>query len=177
MLARKKSLIRPGPIERRQQLVLCHDGPARRAAVELLDGLVQSGAVHDGVVRRNRHAENVHVLVLERASQVIVHLVETERKRPLAWLAPGFDRFGHRLKRSQPFERRVGRSVGSGTGGRRCGQVERFQHELRHTAGPPPTVVGGVREHQLITSPGHTDIEQPTFFLEVSVTLWQDFLY
>ena len=49
--------------------------------MEELDGLVQRRAVDDRVVRGERHPQDVGVLVLERAGQVVVDLVEAERQR------------------------------------------------------------------------------------------------
>ena len=166
VLPSEKPLVRPGAIERGEQLVLGHQVAARLAAVELLHGLVQRRAVDDRVVRRDRHAQDVDVLVLERAGQVVVHLVEAERERPLDRLAARLDRLRLGLERGQPLQRSVGRGLGRSPGRRRGRQVQRLQHELRDAPRPPAAVVRGVGQDQLVAGPGHAHVEEPPLLLE-----------
>jgi hypothetical protein len=49
--------------------------------MEFLDGLVEGGAVDDGVMRRQRDAEDVGVAVLSRAGQVVIDGIEAQVER------------------------------------------------------------------------------------------------
>jgi hypothetical protein len=90
--------------------------PARLQAMELLNGLVQRRAVDDRVVRRDRHPQDVDVLVLERTGQVVVHLVEAQRERPSTGSRPGLNRLRLRLECGQPLQRRMWAGLGSRAG-------------------------------------------------------------
>ena len=74
MFATQKTLVSPGPLEARQQILVTHGQPSLPAAVVLLNRLVNGLPVDDRVVRPQRHAQDVDVLVLQRARQVVVHL-------------------------------------------------------------------------------------------------------
>ena len=140
VLAGQEALVGPGPLEGREQLLLGHDVAARLAAVELLHGLVERGAVDDGVVGRDRHAQDVDVLVLERAGQVVVHLVEAQRRaapRP----ARGRARRGSAVG-SNAASRSSGawrRGVGGRAVGRRAGRssASSTNCETRRARRPP----------------------------------------
>src|SRR5664280_3183375 len=105
--------------------------------MELLDRLVQRRAVDNRVVRRNRNPQYMDVLVLQRTGQVVVHLVEAQRERPLNRFVVGLARpncLGLRLKGGKPFQRRVGGDVGGGTGSSRGRQVKSLDNKLRDSS-------------------------------------------
>ena len=96
--------------------------------MELLHRLVQRRPVDDRVVRCQRNTEHVRVLVLERAGQVVVDLVEAQRQR-LAWRRPhGLAGWLDRIEGSELFEWMLNLRSGSRYSCLR-GQVQRFQHE------------------------------------------------
>jgi len=132
MLTRQEPLVRPRPFERRVEILLAHHVALRLAAVEFLHRLVQRGAIHDRVMGSDGHSQNVDVLVLERAGEVVVHLVEAQRERALDRATSGLGRSGLRLERGQPFQRRLG-DLGGRQADRRAGrrQIEGLEHELR----------------------------------------------
>ena len=130
------------------------------AMMEELDGLVERRAVDDRVVRRQRHPEHVRVLVLERAGQVIVDLVEAQRQRLLDRAAQRPRRLRGPGEGREPVQRRRLPRSGTRRPGRRR-QVERLQHERRHAPRPGAAVVGRVRQDQLVAGTGHGHVEQP----------------
>ena len=137
------------------ELRLGHDVAPGVALVELLDRLVERGAVDERVVRRERHAQDVGVLVLERAGQVVVDLVEAQRQRLLdrARRGPPAAGCGARRPRAARAARRR-RRAGAGHA-RRDRQVQRLEHERRDAPGPRAAVVRGVGQDQLVPGPGH----------------------
>ena len=151
VLAGEEALVGPGRLERGDQLGLAHHHAARVALVELLDREVERGPVDDRVVRRRRHAQDVGVLVPERAGQVVVDRVERRASAARPRVA---GTAGAGSVRSRPA------SASSGDAARApapaaaaTGQVERLEDERRHPPSPPPAVVGGVGQHQLV-APG-----------------------
>ena len=142
------------------ELRLGHDVAPGMAVVEQLDGLVQRRAVDDRVVRRQRHAQDVGVLVLERTGQVVVDLVEAQRQR----LVIGPVRGGRcsPSSASNAASRSTGvltprAGAGDAGGGR---QVERLQHERRDASRAGAAVVRGVRQDQLVAGPGHRHVAE-----------------
>ena len=81
VLAGEEALVAPGVVEGAQEVLerrVVAGGPA--AQVEL-DRVVQRAAVDDGVMLPQRDAQDVDVLVLERARLVVVHLPVADRER------------------------------------------------------------------------------------------------
>ena len=173
VLARQEAVVRPGRLERREQLVLGHDVAARMAAVELRDR---------GVERRRRRSSSGAaragpaggaVLVLERAGQVVVDRRRTTARAARRRATPRAA--GGRLRSARaPARRSSGVSTGCAPAPGRPGrdrQVERLEHERRHAPRPLPAVVGRVRQHELVPGPRHPDVEQPALLLELVVAL------
>ena len=115
---------------------------------------------------RQRHPQDVGVLVLERTGQVVVDLVEAQRQR-LARSARAA-----RRRRAAAASNAASRSAGGearAPGARDAGrgrQVERLEHERRDPPRAGAAVVGGVRQDQLVAGPGHRDVAQPALLGE-----------
>ena len=165
VVAAHEALVRPGRLEDLVELRLAHDVALGVAVVEQLDGLVERRAVDDRVVRGERHAQHVRVLVLERTGQVVVDLVEAQRQR-LGDRTVGRDRVrDRRLERRQPLDRRARARAGTrDAGGDR--QVERLEDERRDAPRPRAAVVRGVRQDELVACPGHRHVAQPPLLAE-----------
>ena len=128
VLAREKALVAPGVVERAQQILERGEVAGRPPPQIELDGGVQRAPVHHGVVLAKRDAQDVHVVVLERARLVVVHLVVAH----------------HQLRvRGQGLAERVGRRrwrvaaqlldrLRAQRAHRRLRQVERLEDELAH---------------------------------------------
>ena len=146
VVAAHEPLVRPGRIEHLVELGLAHDVAAGVPVVEQLDGLVERGAVDDRVVRRERDTQDVGVLVLERAGQVVVDLVEAQRQRLGDRTVRGATGRGRAASNvGQALERRRGARSGAGHAGSGR-QVERLEHERRDPPGAGPAVVRGVAD-------------------------------
>ena len=107
------------------------------------------------------------VLVLERAGQVVVDLVEAQRQRLGRSGRPGDVRAGRAIA-SNAARRSAGVGAarpGARDAGRRR-QVEGLEHERRDAARPGSAVVRGVREDQLVAGAGHRHVEQPSLLGE-----------
>ena len=166
MFAAHEPLVRPGGLEDLVELRLAHDVPAAVPLMEHLDGLVERRPVDDRVVRGKRYPQHVGVLVLERAGQVVVDLVEAQGQRlldrPARCLRPG-----GAPPRTPPAGRAgsAGATPAPGTAAV-PGQVEGLEHERRDPPDARPAVVGRVRQDQLVARPGHRDVAEPALLGE-----------
>ena len=116
-------------------------------------------------MRREWHPQDVGVLELERAGEVVVDLVEAERERLVDRAAYDLGTGRGRLERGQALLGRRGGRAGAGHA-RRRGQVEGLEHERRDAPGPGAAVVGRVREDQLVAGPGHRHVAQAALLSE-----------
>ena len=144
VVAAHEALVRPGQFEHLVELRFAHHMALRVPVMEELDRLVERPAIDDRVVRRQRHAQDVGVLVLERTGQVVVDLVEAQRQRLADRpVRRGGGRRGG-IERGQTLQRCVApraRAGGAGAGG----QVEGLEHERRDPPRPSPAVVCRMR--------------------------------
>src|SRR6266508_3241221 len=166
MLAREEALVPPGIFERAQQVFEWWEVPDRPPAEVEFHGLVQRAAIDDRVVLAQGEAQDVDVVILERAGLVVVHLLVTDGQG-LAL------RYGGEVRRLGLGRRRVALELLDGLGPERArgvlGQVEGLEDELAHL--PPPLaahVLGARHEHALLGA-RHGDIEQPPLLLLVEV--------
>ena len=113
VLAADEALVRPRDLEDLDQLGLRHHVPAGVAVMEDLDGLVERRAIDHRVVRRQRHPQDVRVLVLERAGQVVVDLVEAQRQRLLDRAAQRLGAAPAAPRSREPVQRRRLRRSGT----------------------------------------------------------------
>ena len=125
-------------------------------------------AVDDGVMSQQRHAQHVHVAVLERAGLVVVDLAVARAaaaRPPGSRLRAAGRGSGAGASRASASSGAVLREIGA-----RRRQVERLDHEARELARARRAVVGRRRQHQLVHGARHRHVEEPPLLEQVAAT-------
>ena len=163
---REEALVPPLAVVRLEEILERRVEAGGPPAQVVLDDAVERLPVHHRVVAADRHAQDVHVAVLQRAGLVVVDLAVAELEHDVG--AERRLRLGSGLgggrERPQVLQRR--RLHGPGGVAR---EIERLQDELADLSRAPAPVVARRREMERFLRPRHRDVEEPPLLLEPEV--------